>query len=287
MNRPVLALLLLAQGPAFGEEHVDLWPVHMVPTAKLLGLSGQPKVVKLFDGIANQSGVSKTYKFHRNGQLQQQVSGDGGRNILVKHGRGGVIQAVIDSSLDNGSTDNAETYRPQKYDANRRVTVITSESREGNGTTFRVNGIGVRLLTYTGNIHTEDRYYKAGDQIGPGHRTRTEYDAGGNVVAQCWGGAIGQPCDRDGTIMEYGPYGMTRYKAGAVETLYRYEKGLLVSTVRSEPALSATPEVVNYGAYRVDACGNWVEREFIPAPPQQRIRERREITYHEGCDTSR
>lgn len=281
--RKILILLTCMTSTAYCETSYSGWPIDIVPTAKFMGLLGSPKEMKFI--VEDKFGARSVIKsiFYEDGVIKER-KGRSQWNVLVKR-RGDVIKKVITTSLEEGNSSNGEIFIPKKYDSLGRVTLITSNSRSSNNISFTVGSSVAKFIKYNKNIQTVDGYYKRNGEIGPLGRTRTEYSLDGNVVATCWGGSVGEACDRDKEITEYGPYGKIRNLIGQVETVYSYLDGLLISELRNEKSFSPNRTFIEYKSYSLDGCGNWVSREVVPDSDQgDHYFERREISYYKKCE---
>lgn len=247
-----------------------------------MNILGSPKEMK-HTLITNLGiGAVNEYKFYRNGIVKEQKSNPGS-NILVK-AVDSKIKKVVHSSLEAGNESNGVTFKPQKYDSLGRVTLISSESISSNNVSFSVGGTSVWIIRYSDIVRTADSYFKIHGEIGPLNRFRTEYSSNEMIVAACWGGQIGEACDRNKPITEYGPHGVTRNLTGKFETIYSYSNGLLISEIRNERHSGINDRIIEYSSYVLDDCGNWISREVKSSLDKSNPHfERREISYYKKC----
>ncbi|MDP2228713.1 MAG: hypothetical protein Q8J78_14675, partial [Moraxellaceae bacterium] len=268
--------LFLPLSPLVQADEIERkWPPHLVPTTQDMGFHGSPKKIKEMT-ISKILGVTRSAEttFYENGILKE-ANSNPGSNHLIKFKKGEVASVLLSTS---GQSENGENFTIYKKDEKGRAAIITSKSLSSDAVSLKIQGVGVRVINYSKNVITEESFYKD-EIISEPTRFRTEISPDGRVSATCYGGKIGELCDRSQAHIAYGLFGITKNVTGQSTATYEYENGVLIRETREEKNPTPKTTSVNFKNYVLDECKNWIKREVLSSDGDN-SEEVRDISYY-------
>ena len=284
MTRSIpLLFLLLTTSPVMADEirPADL-PAGIVMTRLDNYLLGQPKTVLTIN--SENKGVQD--KYNKDGLLVSHISGTAGLQAadeesykldLVR----GRLQEVMYAPTAHGGFNNHNMKVLKTDDDGRAIAMGRKVAAEGSPRSL-INDkadTSVTIISYQPGKQRHEIYLNRTLQSAEvfefsenGRRQRQ------HCVENC----------SDKSIREFGPFGPTRILSDAVETLFSYENGTLVSIITSRKDGGDIVSARFFEKYLFDDCGNWTYRESrgsidSAVSPGLNLREKRKIEYFKDC----
>lgn len=221
-----------------------------------------------------------SYDFNRNGLIEKiENRGNGGTSTrtFIKNKKLEIIHIFHGSY---GDKNHSTIIEPIEYDESERVIKFKSRRIERNGLLETINPLEITVIRYGKNSQEHKLYVKNNNSIELSSTQSIEFDTDGFITKLCLTWKKVPACEA-GDTREFSRSGPTHYRSIlGHKTEFTYENNFISKelTTNSENIITLT----TYYDYKIDNCGNWIERKLKSYNPNYSL-EKREIEYFNEC----